>query len=340
MRSRSAPVVSVPTISEVAAAAGVSRATVSRAFTRPGMLNGETVARVLEVARRIGYVPNQAARGLSTGRHGRIGLIVPDVTNPFFPPLIRAAQLHAEASDLSLFLGNSDEDADREERLLARFAGQVEGLVLVSSRLPDERIRHHAARQPVVLVNRDVAGLPRVLIDTAAGMTAAVAHLAELGHAGIAWIAGPPASWSSAQRAAAVGAEAARRGLSVHAVPPARRPSFEAGREAVPFVLDAGATAVIAFDDVTAQGVLAGLAERGVPVPDAMSVVGCDDVTAARTTPALTTVSSRGDEAGRLAVELLGARPGEDARHLLGTDLVVRATTARRPPSDPTETRA
>jgi LacI family transcriptional regulator len=331
MRSRSAPAVSVPTISEVAAAAGVSRATVSRAFTRPGMLNGETVARVLEVARRIGYVPNQAARGLSTGRHGRIGLIVPDVTNPFFPPLIRAAQLHAEASDLSLFLGNSDEDADREERLLARFAGQVEGLVLVSSRLPDERIRHHAARQPVVLVNRDVEGLPRVLIDTAAGMTAAVAHLADLGHREIAWIAGPPASWSSAQRGAAVSAEAGRRGLRVHAVPPARRPSFEAGLEAVPFVLDAGATAVVAFDDVMAQGLLAGLAERGVRVPDAMSVVGCDDVTASRTYPALTTVSSRGDEAGRSAVELLAARPGGDVRQVLGTGLVVRATTAARP---------
>jgi LacI family transcriptional regulator len=330
MRVKSIPALPVPTISEVAAAAGVSRATVSRAFTRPGMLNAETVARVLAVAQRIGYVPNQAARGLSTGRHGRIGLIVPDVTNPFFPPLIRAAQLHAEESDLSLFLGNSDEDVDREERLLARFAGQVEGLVLVSSRLPDARIRTHAARQPLVLVNRDVAGLPRVLIDTALGMTTAVAHLADLCHREIAWIAGPATSWSSAQREAAVMAEAARRGLRVHAVPPARRPSFEAGRDAVPFILDAGATAVIAFDDVTAQGVMAGLAECGVTVPQAMSVVGCDDVTAARTVPALTTVSSRGDEAGRLAVELLRTCSGEDVRRTLDTELVVRATTARR----------
>ncbi len=331
MRAKSLPAVSVPTISEVAAAAGVSRATVSRAFTRPGMLNGETVARVLEVAGRLGYVPNQAARGLSTGRHGRIGLIVPDVTNPFFPPLIRAAQLHAEETDLCLFLGNSDEDAGREERLLARFAGQVEGLILVSSRLPDERIRAHAARQRVVLVNRDVEGLPRVLIDTAAGMAAAVSHLADLGHREVAWIGGPAASWSNAQRRDAVTAEAACRRLRLHVAQSARRPSFESGLDAVPFVLDAGATAVIAFDDVTAQGVMAGLAARGVAVPGAVSVVGCDDVTAVRTYPALTTVSSRGDEAGRIAVELLGDRTVPDVRRLLGTDLVVRATTAPPP---------
>src|SRR5690349_6437184 len=91
-----------PTIDRVAAAAGVSRATVSRAFTRPGMLSAATVARVREIAARLGYTPNQVARALSTGRHGNFALIVPDVANPFFPPLIKAAQKRAELADFCL----------------------------------------------------------------------------------------------------------------------------------------------------------------------------------------------------------------------------------------------
>ena len=120
----------VPTISQVAKASGVSRATVSRAFSRPEMLTEETVRRVKEVAGKLGYVPNQVARALSTGRHGNVALIVSDVANPFFPPLIRAAQLRADQAGLCVFLGNSDEDPVREELLVGRFFGQVEGLVL------------------------------------------------------------------------------------------------------------------------------------------------------------------------------------------------------------------
>src|ERR1700754_1602012 len=92
-----------PTISQVAKVSGVSRATVSRAFTRPGMLSEETVRRVKAVADKLGYVPNQVARALSTGRHGNVALIVSDVANPFFPPLIRAAQLHADKAGLCVF---------------------------------------------------------------------------------------------------------------------------------------------------------------------------------------------------------------------------------------------
>jgi LacI family transcriptional regulator len=106
----------LPTIDRVAAEAGVSRATVSRAFTRPDLLSRETVRHVRAVAKRLGYVPNQTARALSTGRHGNIALVVPDIANPFFPPLIRAVQTRADDAGLSVFLGDSDEDPDREGR--------------------------------------------------------------------------------------------------------------------------------------------------------------------------------------------------------------------------------
>lgn len=320
----------VPTISQVAEAAGVSRATVSRAFTRADMLNADTVRRVMAVAKKIGYVPNHTARALSTGRNSNVALVVPDVANPFFPPLIRAAQVEAEKLDFCVFLGNSDENPQQEEKLVSRFATQVEGFILASSRLSEERIRFQAARRPLVLINRDVKGIPRVLMDSGAGIGEAVDHLASLGHKRIAYISGPNSSWSNAQRRAAV-----RRRAKVHAlqvlVVPGQVASFDTGYAAAPAILHYGATAAVAFDDLMAQGALAGLAARGVAVPADFSVVGCDDVLGAMTYPALSSVSNACPEAGRVAVsllmEMLKTRVVSDVRYVLGTSLVIRKTT-------------
>lgn len=324
----------VPTISQVAKASGVSRATVSRAFSRPEMLTKETVRRVKEIAGKLGYVPNQVARALSTGRHGNVALIVSDVANPFFPPLIRAAQLRADQAGLCVFLGNSDEDPAREELLVGRFIGQVEGLVLASSRLDEEHIRRHATRRPLVLINRDIEGITRVLIDTAPGVAAAIAHLAELGHRHIAYVSGPTTSWSNQQRRNAVRREAEKRGLKVIAVP-ARPPSYDTGRLAATQIVASGVTAAIAFDDLVAQGLLAGLAALDVEVPKSFSVVGCDDVLGETTYPPLTTVSARCADAGDVAVGLLlsqmnGGVSGE-IRHKLNSHLVIRASTGPAP---------
>jgi LacI family transcriptional regulator len=322
-----------PTISQVASAAGVDRSTVSRAFTRPELLSRETVQKVLQAGARLGYVPNPTARALSTGRHGNIALIVPDVANPFFPPLIRAAERELDRLDFCLFLGDSDENPRREDKLVGRLAGQVEGLILASSRLPEARIRAHAAQRPLVLVNRDVAGIPRVLIDSRSGVEMAVEHLAALGHRIVAYVSGPASSWSNRQRHGAVRRAAKRLGLDAIIVA-AATPSFEAGRAAAGDVLATGATAAIAFDDVTAHGLLAGLGACGIAVPDGFSVIGCDDVLGALTQPALTTVSNRSNEAGSAAVALLSdrlrSRAARDDRRVLETHLVVRETTGPR----------
>lgn len=320
-----------PTISQVAAAAGVSRASVSRAFTRPEMLSTETVRRIHAVAAEIGYVPNHTARALSTGRHGNLALIVPDVANPFFPPLIRAAQMEADRSDFCIFLGNSDEDRRQEDRLVDRFLGQVEGVLLVSSRLSDAAIHAHAARLPIVLINRDVPGVPRVLIDSALGVAEAVSHLAGLGHRKIVYVSGPSNSWSNQQRRRAVRQAAAKLDVEVVTVP-CTAPTYEASRLTVGPILDTAATAAIAFDDMVAQGILSGLAELGISVPGRFSVVGCDDVLGAATYPALTTVSNRSKEAGKAALslmlDLLQTHAIGDARYILDTHLVIRGTTA------------
>ena len=304
----------------------------SRAFGRPKMLSEATVERVRQVAAELGYMPNQVARALSTGRHTNIAIVVPDIANPFFPPLIRAVQAGADASGFSVFLGDSDEDAEREQTLVQRLAVQVEGFILASSRMPDLQIQDLAARRPVVLVNRDTAGLCRVLIDTAAGIDAAVAHLAQLGHTSLVYVSGPAASWSDQQRRSAIRRATNRYKVSVKSVA-ASRPTFESGQSVAAAVLDCGATAAITFDDLVAHGLLARLLETGVKVPEEFSVIGCDDVLGASTYPALTSVSARCDEAGKIAVELLmsALNTGQesDVRCVLETRLVIRATTAQ-----------
>jgi DNA-binding LacI/PurR family transcriptional regulator len=324
----------VPTISDVAKAVGLSRSTVSRAFSRPQMISEETVQRVLAAATQLGYTPNLIARALSTGRQGNIAIVVPDIANPFFPPLLRAAQVSAEIAGLSVFLGNSDEDVLREQKLVDRLVMQVEGFVLASSRMPDKKIQSLALRRPVVLVNRDTPGLPRVLIDTAAGIDAAVAHLAKLQHRCLVYVSGPVASWSDQQRQLAMRRASSRYRVTIQCLP-GHQPTFDAGREVARAVMALDATAAVTFDDFLAHGLLAGLAEHGIIVPRDFSVIGCDDVLGASTHPALTSVSARCDEAGRMAVDLLISmlRTGKrcDTRCVLDTNLVVRATTAPRP---------
>jgi LacI family transcriptional regulator len=294
-------------------------------------LSRETVRHVRAVAKRLGYVPNQTARALSTGRHGNIALVVPDIANPFFPPLIRAAQAKADEAGLSVFLGDSDENPEREDLLIGRFAGQVEGFVLASPRLAKARILAHGQRRPMVLINRDVPGMARVLIDSASGARLAIHHLADLGHRAIAYVGGPVTSWSNQQRREAVLRTGEALGLSIVPIP-ARRATFEGGLGAVAPVVEAGVTAAVAFDDLVAEGLLVGLAQRGIEVPRAFSVIGCDDVLGARTNPPLTTISSPSAEAGRIAVDLLAdalkGPPGREVACRLDTGLILRSSTA------------
>jgi LacI family transcriptional regulator len=233
-------------------------------------------------------------------------------------------------------LGDSDEDPMREDVLAGKLCNQTEGLVLASSRLPEQRIRELAERHHIVLINRDLTGIPRVLIDASAGLRAAVQHLAALGHQHIVYVSGPASSWANTVRRRTVRQTARELDMKVSAIP-ARRSSYTAGLRSVDAVLARNATAVVAFDDLLAQGILIGLAERGVQVPVHLSVVGCDDVLAATTYPPLTSVSSRGGEAGVAAMDLLVGQLDKhlennaDDRVVIETSLVLRRTTARPP---------
>lgn len=327
MRARSKGV----TIKDVAAAAGVNRSTVSRAFTRPDLIKPETTALILSVAQSLGYSPNHTARALSTGRPANIALIVPDLINPFIPQIISGVQRAADGENHCVFIGNAEETAEAEARLLSRFVGQVAGAIIVSARSTDAQLRRFEAELPVVLVNRDIEGMSRIIIDSSQGMAEAAAHLQALGHRKICYLGAGKGSWSDAHRRAAISQAATELGLDLVTLA-AGEVSFEGGKATAPALIDSKASAVIAFDDLLAQGVLAGLAGRGVSVPDDMSLIGCDDLLGAVTYPPLTSITGRAKDAGRMAVDVLfqrlRAEGAIDARIGLATQLVLRATTS------------
>lgn len=323
------------TIYSIAERCGVSASTVSRAFSRPELVNAEVRARVLVAARELDYRPSHAARGLVTGRTEMIGLLVPDITNPFFPPLVRAVQSAATRIGSSVLLIDAEESAAAEIRLVERLRGRVDGVLVASPRAAATALRAAASDLPCVLLNRVLRDLPSVVCDNGAALFDAGEHLYRLGHRSVASLAGPGASWAAGQRAQAVRRWATGRGVRLVELGPFRA-TFDGGRRAGAALLDTDATAAFAFDDLVACGVVAELADRGVRVPAGRSLVGCDDVLLARTlTPALSTVAAPVAELARSAVDLLDRRlgaPDGEIRHVrLPGVFVPRGSTGPAP---------
>jgi len=316
------------TIRDVARQAQVSVSTVSRALSAPGLVKEATRQRVLDVVAGLGYQPNRAARSLITGRTGNLGIVVPDLTNPFFPSILRGVQTRAGEAGTSVFFCDSREDPATEAELVRTMASQVDGVVLCASLLSDEQVVELAALTPLVLINRLVPGVSSVLMDSANGMEQVVTHVESLGHKDYVYLGGPAAAWSNNRR---------MQGLRGRAhVLGSFEPNFNGGHAAAEQALRTGATAFICYNDLIALGVLAYLAERGVRVPEQISVTGFDDILyATMCSPALTTVHMPTESAGEVAVDLLaGLLDGGPVEHReLPTKLVVRASTTKHPMS-------
>ncbi|HET7724236.1 MAG TPA: LacI family DNA-binding transcriptional regulator [Propionibacteriaceae bacterium] len=326
---------SSPTIRDVAQVAGVAASTVSRVFSQPQRLSADTVTRIRSIAAEMGYEPDHTARSLSTGRTDTVALLVPDVANPFFPPLIKGVERYLQARGVAVLLAETDEEAERESSLTITLRGRADGVIIASPRGQVEDLMAITGDIPLVLVNRDIPGAHRVLIDTVPGMRQAVAHLAELGHRRLAYLGGPERSWSNAERVAAFVSAAQEHGLEAVLLQ-SDRPDYPSGWRAVHSVLESKATGVIAYDDVLAQGLMAGLAEQGLGVPSDLSIVGCDDLVAPVTVPPMTSIQTSAEQAGVKAaqqLEKLLARPrgtsqGEDVLvDVLPSRLCVRAST-------------
>ena len=322
------------TVRDVAARAGVSPATVSRVFTQPEAVAPETRQRVLAAAEELRYAPNPVARSLARRRTGNLGIVVPDIVNSFSAVVIKAVQQEARRAEYALFVAASDELADDEERWARALAPQVDGLLLASPQSPDAVLHSLADTVPVVVTNRMVDGVPAVLTESASATGDAVEHLHALGHRDLVYVAGPD-GYSNTSRLAGLNDASGRLGLrpAVLGPFPAR---FSSGVRAADLVIAAGATAVIAFNDDIAAGLLNRFADRGVRVPDDLSVVGHDDTALAEmVTPRLTTIHIPAAAAGVAAAQLLiqhirGA--GSTARRCeLTSELIVRRSSGPAP---------
>lgn len=314
-----------PTIHDVAKRAGVAASTVSRALSRPDRVNAKTRSRILEVAREMGFRPSPIARALPSGRTMTLGLLVPDITNPFFLDLIRGAERRATKAGYVLVLADANESPEDEATLLERLIGSVDGVVLISSRRSDDDLRAAYERAPLVVVNRRVRPIPGVVIDPVEGARTAARHLADLGHRKVAYLAGPRTSWTNGHRWKALCAEAEQLDLDFVRLE-TDQPNVEGGGKAAERLVDqlaisqssgasdSGVTAVLAYNDLVAIGALRQFRSLGIGVPDQVSVIGFDDIFGADFChPPLTTLAAPIEDAGRTAIELLLDQLGGDA---------------------------
>jgi LacI family repressor for deo operon, udp, cdd, tsx, nupC, and nupG len=331
----------MPTIIEVAKAAGVSTATVSRVLSHPARVTEQTRARVLAVVDRLGYTPNVAARALRTSKAAKILVTVPDISNPFFASVIRGAEEAARAADYAVVLGDTRHDPALENQyadMLGR--REVDGLIFLGHRLPETLrglIDNQGKFAPIVngCEYSPELGVPSVHIDNAAAGRDAMAHLIALKHVDIGIITGPLVSPISRDRLAGAREIAMGHGLDGRLHVAHGDFSAQSGFDEAAALLAVGVTALFCFSDEMAIGAIGAVRAAGLACPEDVSVVGFDDIAMARyCQPALTTVAQPHAAIGAGAVEMLVniLRGGSaDATHItLPHRLIVRASTTRR----------
>jgi LacI family transcriptional regulator len=335
--------VSSPTLRDVAQLAGVHPATASRALnpaTRP-LVNADTARKVLKAAESLGYQPNPIARSLKTARTNTVGVVIPDLTNPLFPPIVRGIEDVLSPAGYNAYIVNTDNDPKREEAQIESLRSrQVEGLIVATARRDHPLlVRLHGLGMRMVLVNRKVDDLelPSVTADDAAGTQLAVAHLARQGHRRVLHLAGPSDTSTGVARSRAFRHAVRDHGLvdDPALIVECAYWSEADGARALRGVLDSGCefTAIVAGNDLLALGCYDVFAERGLECPDDISVVGFNEMPFLdKMRPPLTTVSIPHYEIGFEAARLLLDSIDEPYRHarsvLLPASLVVRQSTA------------
>jgi LacI family transcriptional regulator len=331
---------------DVAREAGVHPATASRALSPVARseVSRRTVRRVEQAAERLGYIPNTLARGLRTSRSYVAALVIPDITNPLFPPIIRGAEKVLSQAGFTLVLTDTNNDATVERTQVASMrAHGVDGFIVATARWHDPVLDELAASDiPTVLVNRQTAAaiLPYVGTDDRRGVELCVQHLAQLGHRAIIHLAGPPDTSTGLERASAFRQAMRNAKLpTASALMACSAYTEEAGAAAADKLLASRRpfTAIVAANDLLAIGALDRLAQAGVHCPRDVSITGFNDLPfMMKLTPPLTTVRvplmTMGEHAARTLldwIERAGAQ--QITQTLLPVELIVRGTTAIAP---------
>lgn len=332
------------TLRDVARLAEVHPGTVSRALNEETrrLVNEDTARRVIEAAETLGYRPNPIARGLKTNRSYTVGVLVPDLTNPLFPPIVRGIQDRLEQAGYTPLIANTDNDPERERNDFdAMRARQVDGVIAATARLePADELLESSLPVVYVLRRHDDGDAPSATADDRHGCTLAVEHLIELGHTRIAHLGGPIGVSTGRDRHEGFVAAMERAGLEVDPDLVRFGDAFTEpeGRRLCDELLASGAdaTAIVAGNDLMALGCYDSLRSRGIACPQGMSVAGFNDMPfSERFNPSLTTVGIPQYEIGAAAAELLLEKlqdPGAATREItLAPRLVVRGSTDAPP---------
>ncbi|HJA03319.1 MAG TPA: LacI family transcriptional regulator [Candidatus Microbacterium stercoravium] len=302
------------TISDIAAAAGVSKATVSRVMNGVATVNEEIAQRVRATVAELGYSPSATARSLSLGESRTVGVVVPDLANPMFHQVLHGLNRAAERDGYRVLVADTQEHSDAESETVLDIRNRTDAIALFAPRMSREKLLELLPNiSPVVVFNRTTgkrAGA--VLIDYADGIGQVARHLIALGHTRIAYLQGPPQARSNMARQDGLDLVSEEHpDVDIVGVPCGS--AFEDGYGAWPAVRETRATGVIAFNDVVALGFLGRLSEEDVRVPEDISVAGFDDIPFSRySSPSLTTMTARlGDVGERIWTTLLAQMRGE-----------------------------
>ncbi len=311
MPVRTAPLQEGASIRDVAAAAGVSAATVSRVVNGSPQVAAQTRARVEEAMERLGYRPNLAAKALAGGSTGAVGLLVPSIANPFYGALAEGVDDMAGELGYHVFISHVASPEAERAALSSLVSRRVDGILMAAAQASDELLGPMVASGlPVVLLAREVPGLDVSCIvnDAFARSREVTRHLAELGHRRIGLVAEPLSYFSAQERRRGFRAALDELGLEPAIEVEAAAGSIAAARAAAEGILSSHGrpTAVLAQNDLMAIGVLQACRERGLRVPEDLSLAGYDGTLLAEVVqPRLTTVEQPVRDIGRLAVELL-----------------------------------
>lgn len=321
-------------LQDVARAAGVAPSTASRAFTQPERVNFETVETVMRAAAELGYRRRPAGAAPTRSLARTIHLMVQDISNPFFADLVKGAVSQARAAGYVVMLGDAEEASTVERVLIERVPPAVDGLIAAARWTSDSELQELARVKPLVLFNREVPGISSVVAGTGDSSRRLLEHLHAQGHRRVVYCAGPRNSWTNVQRLQALEAATEELGVKLTTVGPFL-PVLDQGATAAGIAMAHHPTAIIAFNDQLAIGIIAHLQSQGLRIPQHVSVAGYDNTYGSSFVhPGLTCMDAPVEPAGRTAVDLLMAQlRGDRTPHQVRMEATVKVRGSTGPPA-------